>query len=582
MNSTIYSRTRLIFKNEGIEGASAELQVPLSTAINIMWEGENSDPQFTGDAFFIHNSLFKAAFFDYLIHKKAQQKAAAEDVLPQWEETPDEEHANFQDDSAAEKTYEEKLASLRKDTKKAEATLLELATILAFGPKQDNFQDAYCSACIEFSRHLELATPLTWSDAYICDNCNVVTAACSVPGCSHFALRGFGRTGMRSASLPLCAEHTHEIPSFDRAKATLSDLSHWDTLFEYEKADIKKVAKRGATIATVASLAIPFAYVAAPGIGAAIGAAKGLHGVAALNHGLALLGGGSLAAGGMGMAGGQLVVTAIGSGLGGVAGMRVASAYMSKDSSFNIETIRGGEGPAVVFASGFTTEEDQKWARWKRVIDTLYPKNPVYRVYWGAKELKDLGVYLGMGGLGGAGGLGLQGLAAKGVKRAAKNLGGVGVANAALGLVTNPWTTASNRAKQAGSALASILARTENTDGFILVGHSLGGALMATTAAALANGEDKSPVVGVHLLGAAYPASAATEPLANGVNGKVFNYHSLNDEVLRKLYKVGALGKTAAGFKGFSQEHPRVINVDVTDKVPGHRKYIDFVALLKD
>lgn len=582
MNSTIYSKTRLLFKNEGIEGASAELQVPPSTAINIMWEGESSDPQFTGDAFFIHNSLFKAAFFDYLIHKKAQQKAAAEDVLPRWEETADEEHANFQDDSAAEKTYEEKLANLRKDTKKAEETLLELAELLAFGPKKDSFHEAYCSACVEFTHHQELATPRTWAGAFVCENCNVVTVGCSVPGCSHFALRGYGRTGMRAASLPLCAEHTHEIPSFERAKATLSDLSHWDTLFEYEKSDIKKVAKRGATIATVASLAIPFAYVAAPGIGAAVGVAKGLHGVAAVNHGLALLGGGSLAAGGMGMAGGQIVITAIGSGLGGVAGMRVASAYMSKDSSFNIESIRGGEGPAVVFASGFTTEDDQKWARWKRVIDTEYPNNPVYRVYWGAKELKDLGVYLGMGGLGGVGGLGLQGLAAKGVKRAAKNLGGLGAANAALGLVTNPWTTASNRAKQAGSALASILARTEHQHGFILIGHSLGGALMATAAAALANGDEQTPVVGVHLLGAAYPANTATESLANGVNGIVFNYHSLNDEVLRKLYKVGSFGKTAAGFRGFSQEHPRVINVDVTEHVPGHRKYIDFVTLHGD
>ena len=57
-------------------------------------------------------------------------------------------------------------------------------------------------------------------------------------------------------------------------------------------------------------------WVAAPYIGASIGAAAGLTGAAAAGHGLAILGGGSLALGGLGMAGGMGVVTGL-VGLGG-------------------------------------------------------------------------------------------------------------------------------------------------------------------------------------------------------------------------------------------------------------------------
>lgn len=57
----------------------------------------------------------------------------------------------------------------------------------------------------------------------------------------------------------------------------------------------------------------------APALGAALGGAAGLSGVAATNFGLALLGGGSLAAGGAGVAGGMILVTGVSAGVGAVA-----------------------------------------------------------------------------------------------------------------------------------------------------------------------------------------------------------------------------------------------------------------------
>jgi hypothetical protein len=54
------------------------------------------------------------------------------------------------------------------------------------------------------------------------------------------------------------------------------------------------------------------ATLAAPPIGAAVGAAMGLSGAAATSAGLAALGGGSLAAGGLGMAGGTALIAGVG------------------------------------------------------------------------------------------------------------------------------------------------------------------------------------------------------------------------------------------------------------------------------
>lgn len=60
-------------------------------------------------------------------------------------------------------------------------------------------------------------------------------------------------------------------------------------------------------------------YALAPVIGAKLGAAAGLVGVAASNYGLALLGGGALSVGGSGMAGGLWLVTGTSAVLGGTA-----------------------------------------------------------------------------------------------------------------------------------------------------------------------------------------------------------------------------------------------------------------------
>lgn len=79
-------------------------------------------------------------------------------------------------------------------------------------------------------------------------------------------------------------------------------------------------------IALITLFSVAGGLIAAPHIGAAIGAAMGLSGAAATAAGLASLGFGSVAAGGFGMAGGTIIVGAISGAVGGATSIASAAA----------------------------------------------------------------------------------------------------------------------------------------------------------------------------------------------------------------------------------------------------------------
>ncbi len=152
----------------------------------------------------------------------------------------------------------------------------------------------------------------------------------------------------------------------------------------------------------------------------------GYSGAAATSYGLALIGGGSLATGGFGMAGGTAVVMAVGGGLGGAIGAGLSNAYVREDKSFAIEKLKAGTGVPVVVCSGFLTEGKSGWGDWERIVTRRYPESPVYRVHWGAEDLKALSVVLG-GGMGKAAmSYAVRSLAMGASKSAAKKVGPIG------------------------------------------------------------------------------------------------------------------------------------------------------------
>lgn len=438
----------------------------------------------------------------------------------------------------------------------------------------------WCSSCFTKTEHRKSNRPNGQMPVYVCQSCGAPTLPCVAPGCENMAVRERGAIRVPQ----YCAEHRHDIPGFEKAQGSFGELHDYEDFLKYEKPDLGKASKIAAVSVVGVAAAAPMALLAAPAIGGAIGSLGmfgGLSGAAATSHGLALLGGGTLAAGGLGMAGGTAVVTAVGAAVGGTLGASVSNAYVREDKSFRIELLRPGKGGVpVLVANGFLTEGDQeKWGGWKKIVDDRYPDSPVYRVRWGAKELKDFGAMgIGLAGRAGAS-TAVRGAAAAANKAGAKLFGSTFTpAFIASDLAKNPWHVAKNRADKTGVIVADLLARTD-ADAYVLIGHSLGARVMAVATETLGTRSGPPRIQAVHLLGAAIGAKSNWGPLTAAVEEAVYGYHSTNDTVLKYVYRVAQAGQTAAGLTGFSPASHKLVNVDVSDQVSTHFEYQSNVQL---
>ena len=378
-----------------------------------------------------------------------------------------------------------------------------------------------------------------------------------------------------------CAEHRHEIPGFTKGHQRLESLLDYETLLAHDKFNAARITWM--TAGTVAASAVvgPLSYFAAPLLGGALGASAlggGLSGAAATSHGLAMLGGGALAAGGAGMAGGVMVVTAAGTGLGGALGLSVVNAYASQDKSFAIRKLRDGSGSPVLLASGFLTENDDGWGQWRTIIDERYPDAPVYRVHWGSKDLATLAVFVASTGSRFV----LKQTVLTVAKYASKKavpLGLLDVPLLAAKLLANPWHVARARADMTGAILADLIARSPGQ--YILVGHSLGGAAMMSTAQTLGTRGGDPKLEAVHVLGAAVAAGKDWHPSSRAVSQGVWNYYSTHDDVLSKAFTVAQGGQRAIGNVGMTPATSNQHDVNVSDAVGTHSGYTKHVQLAR-
>lgn len=433
----------------------------------------------------------------------------------------------------------------------------------------------WCSACFTYTEHQKANRPVGQLPAFLCSYCGSPTHPCAGPRCKNLAVRGRGAVRVPQ----YCAEHQHKIPGFAKANHKIDSLTDYKEFLKYDKPNLSTATKLVGIGLVGLALGLPVALAAAPAIGGAIGTLIGGYtGAAATSYGLALLGGGSLAAGGLGMFGGTLVVTALGGALGGALGASVANAYVREDKSFHIEMLKGGQGVPVIVCNGFLSEKGQGWAEWKDQITRKYPDSPVYRIQWGAKELKDLGILATFGALKVAGPAAIKQAAMAATKAGAKKLGPLAPILLAADLAKNPWHVARTRADKTGAIMADVLARTNETS-WILVGHSLGARVMAVAAQALGTKPDGPRLQTVHLSGAATDSRCDPQALTAAVDNAIYNYHSTNDLVLNVLYRAAEGGKRAAGLTGFTPTSDKLKNIDVSAEAKSHTDYYANVDL---
>ena len=442
----------------------------------------------------------------------------------------------------------------------------------------DATRAGWCSDCFTYAEHRKIRRDFGRMPAYLCVACGSPSLPCAAPTCKNMASRGVG-----SVRIPrYCAEHRHELPSFSRANDKIDSILEYAEFLKYDKPNLAAIGRAAGLGVIGVAVGLPTAFMAAPAIGGAVGTLLGSYtGAAATSWGLAAIGGGSLAAGGLGMAGGTMVVTAVGGALGGGLGALTTHAYVSEDRSFRIAKLCEGSGVPVVLCNGFLSERNDSWGEWKRIVKARYPDAPVYRLHWGAKELKDLGILARGALLGAAGPAAIKEAAKRAAKAHAKRLGPLGPLLMAADLAKNPWHVARARADKTGIVLADLLARARE-DTWVLVGHSLGARVAAVATQALGTKPRGPRIQSAHLLGAAESCKCDPHSLTVSVDRAIYNYHSRRDLVLRYLYFAAEGGQPAAGFTGFAPTCPKLVNVDVTTDVGGHGEYFGKVSLRDD
>lgn len=467
----------------------------------------------------------------------------------------------------------EKCTSHRKQADEHAETAVAIAELIdALGSAT---KSGWCSACYTLSTHRELDMGLLSIPAYLCGTCGSPTLGCAAPLCEHMAVRRIGAVRVPR----FCAEHRHDIPSFERAAEKVGSLDDYEQLRTFDSTNLTVVSRALVAGLAGAGILASGGVLAAPAVGGAVGSlVAGYTGAVASTYGLALLGGGAVAAGGLGIVGGTAVVAAAGAALGSALGVSVSNSYIRQDPSFRIEKFRDGTGTPVIVARGFMTEEDPNWRYAIQMIEHRYPDSPIYRLHWGSKELKSLGAFALMNaGKKEAVGF-IAAAAARATRQGAKLLGAVAPVLMVHDLATNPWHTAMVRADRTGVALAGILAHVE-TGNFILIGHSLGARAMITAAENLATSKEGPRIETIHLLGAAEGRKGDWRLLSEAVTGTVYNYFSSNDSVLKYLFAAAQAGSVAVGLRGFMTKFANIKDRDVSAQVNGHSEYFQNVRL---
>lgn len=436
-----------------------------------------------------------------------------------------------------------------------------------------DYHFGYCSWCFEKTTHRLIEKNYLRRNIYKCqsEKCKEnkdykKTVQCRVPFCENMA-----KTGDYWDD-ELCAEHNGSIASFKNLSMKLDDISDYNKIFDRDSLNIQKIGMTGLFAVGGAAIIGPIAFAAAPAIGGTLGALMGYSGAVATNVGLATLGFSSLAVGGFGMAGGTAIITATGAMLGGTFGGVISNSYFGDIDGFDIELIKRGTGPKIIFIDGFLTEKNPHPSDWTQSLKRIYPNNPWYYLRWESKRLYDIGSHLGGHGVNATATTLLKKWASQASKAAAKSAGPTAVALTLAGLVNNPWSVASVKAAQTGVLLADIIARTR--DEYILCGHSLGARVIYYALESLCT-KDNFFVDTIHLLGGAVGNDKNDwEQSLNAVKRIINNYHSDNDLVLATMYKVGTFfSSEPIGRNPIVSNNSRIRNHDVSKFVSGHTQY---------
>lgn len=235
---------------------SATVRSPKGRRVTVVGTLGDPEPEISGDDMLTDNAAIPQNLWS-AVSEYAQAIALEEDDERNYGDLSALDIPGEDDDRSRAESIRQKVADLmaeeeqraRKEREKIRESHLDSAKELISTAENiaeltenltDESTEGWCSNCVSKASHREVESSGIGRDVHICGNCGVPTVHCTAPGCSSMAVKSGGTKGL----VPYCAEHRHDIASFDRANDTIPDIAEWRELVRFEKPDLAKRTTR--------------------------------------------------------------------------------------------------------------------------------------------------------------------------------------------------------------------------------------------------------------------------------------------------------------------------------------------------
>ena len=445
----------------------------------------------------------------------------------------------------------------------------------------------FCSWCYKKTTHRLVKKNWATKNDYECMNCHNFTVMCRVPNCHHMATSRPAKLKAETKldkikenwSSEFCAEHDGTIADFNKLSMKIPQLDEFKPLFKRDKFNMARGGKITAGALTCAGVVALTMTTGGGGAAAAAAAGHlGLLGAAGTGTAISSLSGAaltsaSLAAIGGSVAAGTAIITAGGAALGGYLGGVASNSYVGEDKYFDFYYLQRGEPTKTIFINGFLQQMDKQFDDWVTPHFNIFPKEGIYGLTWGSKDLVELGTILEKG---------ITKEAAKRLfikigKKGSKKFNPLGPVFSLLGVLDNPWHVSIVRAAKTGVLLADAVSRSTEKE-YSLVGHSLGCRVIYYALQALSTNEKQIKIKDVILLGGAVGRNdeKGWGKACSAISGNIYNCYSQHDAILSKLYKTANANLSdPIGIGPIPISKSNLKNLDCSDFVSGHMKWKD-------
>lgn len=478
--------------------------------------------------------------------------------------------------------------------------------------------DRFCSHCFKKTNHTKMIQNYLTRNVYVCDNCHNFTLTCRSLSCDHMAQGSLSPENKKIIQQQLiedgsdsnaiedffkqyaswddefCAEHDGTIGSFERLSIQLEEISDYNEIIKRDSINLVRAVKVAVTGLAVGSITFATAGAASPAIASALGS-TGLLGAASTGTLISTLNGAaltsaSLAAIGGSVAGGSLIISACGVALGGTLGGAVTNKYICDDKSFKITKLHDSMiNNNAVFINGFLQENDDQFRDWIKQQNIIDKNCTMFGVNWSSSSNKNLGELFSTP----INGYGLASMIAKagaiGGKQAAKRITGVASwLSIGYAAAANDWHVSMHKACTTGVTLADIISRTQNKY-YDFSGHSLGARVIYYMLESLNTNShrlniDNIRIGNIFLLGGAVGNDTESwEKLTNLIDGKIYNFHSDNDGILKWMYQAANIGiSNPIGYDPIQTKSSKIININCSDIVNSHFGWKENYSIIRN